>query len=67
MEAVSQPDSFEAYKRMAGEQAVELIQSGMAVGLGTGSTAIWAIFVLTCCLAKRSNEFHHFAMISNVY
>ena len=41
MEAVSQPDSFEAYKRMAGEQAVELIQSG--------------------------NEFHHFAMISNVY
>jgi len=30
------------YKRQAAEHAVEFVQSGMAVGLGTGSTAIFA-------------------------
>ncbi len=30
------------YKRQAGEHAAELVQSGMIVGLGTGSTAIFA-------------------------
>lgn len=30
-------------KRMVGEAAVELVQDGMTVGLGTGSTAYWAI------------------------
>jgi ribose 5-phosphate isomerase A len=30
-------------KKLAGERAVEYIQPGMIVGLGTGSTAYWAI------------------------
>jgi ribose 5-phosphate isomerase A len=30
-------------KRIAGEKAVELVQDGMTVGLGTGSTSYWAI------------------------
>ena len=30
-------------KRLAGERAVELIEDGMTVGLGTGSTAYWAV------------------------
>lgn len=30
-------------KRKAGEAAVNFVQSGMVVGLGTGSTAIWAV------------------------
>src|SRR4051794_5466807 len=30
------------YKQQAGESAVEFVQSGMTVGLGTGSTAIFA-------------------------
>ena len=29
-------------KREAGERAADLVESGMAVGLGTGSTAVWA-------------------------
>ena len=32
-----------ALKRQAGEKAVEFIQSGMVVGLGTGSTAVHAV------------------------
>lgn len=32
-----------ALKRRAAERAVEFVESGMIVGLGTGSTAIWAI------------------------
>lgn len=31
------------YKRQAAERAVEAIQSGMVVGLGTGSTAVFAV------------------------
>lgn len=30
-------------KRRAGEKAVEFVQPGMIVGLGTGSTAYWAV------------------------
>ena len=30
-------------KQMAGEKAVEWLEDGMTVGLGTGSTAYWAI------------------------
>ncbi|MDG0811937.1 ribose-5-phosphate isomerase RpiA [Cohnella rhizosphaerae] len=30
-------------KRLAGEEAVKLVEDGMLVGLGTGSTAYWAI------------------------
>ena len=30
-------------KRLAGERAIEFVEDGMAVGLGTGSTAFWAV------------------------
>ena len=41
---VSDSDAVTAAKRAAGEAAVDnCVRSGMAVGLGTGSTAIWAI------------------------
>jgi ribose 5-phosphate isomerase A len=36
-------DGAAALKRQAGEQAAALVQSGMVLGLGTGSTAIFAI------------------------
>jgi ribose 5-phosphate isomerase A len=35
-------DRFAAFKKQAGERAAALITSGMVVGLGTGSTAIFA-------------------------
>jgi ribose 5-phosphate isomerase A len=35
-----------AQKRAAAERAVEWVESGMTVGLGTGSTAVWAIRAL---------------------
>ena len=31
------------YKRQAGERAAELVESGMIVGLGTGTTALYAV------------------------
>ena len=37
---MSQQDS---YKKEAAERAVELVQSGMVIGLGTGETATYAI------------------------
>jgi ribose 5-phosphate isomerase A len=36
-------DPITIAKRAAGERAAEFIRSGMVVGLGTGSTAYWAI------------------------
>ena len=36
-------DTAEAYKRAAAERAVDWVSSGMLVGLGTGSTAVWAV------------------------
>jgi ribose 5-phosphate isomerase A len=39
---VSDPGAVDQYKRQAAEYAVRLVQSGMTVGLGTGSTAIYA-------------------------
>jgi ribose 5-phosphate isomerase A len=36
------PDRFAHWKRQAGERAAALVTSGMVVGLGTGSTAIFA-------------------------
>ncbi len=36
----------EAQKRAAGEAAAELVESGMTVGLGTGSTAAWFVRAL---------------------
>jgi ribose 5-phosphate isomerase A len=38
--------SKDAYKRLAAEQAAELVQDGMVVGLGTGSTAAFFIDAL---------------------
>jgi ribose 5-phosphate isomerase A len=38
------PDERDELKRQAAEHAVEqFVRSGMAIGLGTGSTAIWAV------------------------
>ncbi len=38
------PDSAEEYKRAAAYEAVErYVESGMTVGLGTGSTAFWVV------------------------
>jgi ribose 5-phosphate isomerase A len=39
-------ESLEALKKQAAEKAVELIESGMVVGLGTGSTAVYAVRAL---------------------
>jgi ribose 5-phosphate isomerase A len=35
--------NLESYKRQATERALELVQSGMALGLGTGSTAVYML------------------------
>ena len=35
--------SMQSLKQEAGSAAVDFVQSGMVVGLGTGSTAIWAV------------------------
>jgi ribose 5-phosphate isomerase A len=48
--------SRNALKRAAAEAAVELVQDGMVVGLGTGSTAAFAIEAL----ARRHREGLHF-------
>jgi ribose 5-phosphate isomerase A len=45
--AISDPDAERsALKRTAAEAAVELVQDGMVVGLGTGSTAAFAVDAL---------------------
>lgn len=41
-ETLPDSDALARYKRAAAEYAVEFIRSGMTVGLGTGSTAIFA-------------------------
>jgi ribose 5-phosphate isomerase A len=43
-----------AAKRAAAERAVEWVETGMVVGLGTGSTAIWAIRRIGALLADGS-------------
>ncbi len=43
MTASNAPDQHAALKKAAAEYAVRYVQSGMTVGLGTGSTAIFAI------------------------
>jgi len=40
-------------KRRAAAYAVELIEDGMVVGLGTGSTAVWAVRYLGGLLTRR--------------
>ncbi len=37
------PDPVALFKQQSAERAVEYIQSGMIVGLGTGTTAIFAL------------------------
>lgn len=51
----------DAQKRAAGEAAAELVQPGMVVGLGTGSTAVWFVKALaaraldiTCVATSRA-------------
>src|SRR5216683_20409 len=39
---MTEPASIEQYKQQAAERALEFVVSGMIVGLGTGSTAIYA-------------------------
>ena len=41
----------ETLKREAAERAVAFVQSGMVVGLGTGSTAVWAVRRIGALLA----------------
>ena len=42
----------ETLKRQAAEQAVEIVESGMVVGLGTGSTAVHAVRRIGALLAE---------------
>jgi ribose 5-phosphate isomerase A len=44
-------DAKAEQKRAAAERAVEWVESGMTVGLGTGSTAVWAIRAIGAALA----------------
>jgi len=46
-------DQQKLFKQLAAEKAVTLVQSGMAVGLGTGSTAIFATRKIGELLAHR--------------
>ena len=46
------------YKREAAERAVEFVESGMIVGLGTGSTAIFAIRRIGALLGTGALERH---------
>ena len=39
-------NTAEAQKKAAGEAAAALVESGMTVGLGTGSTAVWFVRAL---------------------
>jgi ribose 5-phosphate isomerase A len=47
------------YKQQAAERAVEFIQSGMVVGLGTGSTAIFATRLIA--------RLHHDGRLKNIF
>src|SRR5438105_10912212 len=49
-----QADPLAPFKEQAAQRAVELVQSGMVVGLGTGSTAIFAIRRLGALLRDGS-------------
>lgn len=43
-------DARTRWKKQAAEAALDYVSSGMVVGLGTGSTAIWAVRGLAACL-----------------
>jgi ribose 5-phosphate isomerase A len=44
--------TIEALKQQAAERAVDVVQSGMVVGLGTGSTAVFAVRRIGALLAE---------------
>ncbi len=46
----------ETLKREAAERAVAFVRSGMVVGLGTGSTAVWAVRRIGALLAAGQLE-----------
>lgn len=50
------------FKQQAGEQAACLVQSGMVIGLGTGSTAIFAIRRIAARL--HTNDLHDILAIA---
>lgn len=45
-------ESIQELKQKAGETAGTFVQSGMVVGLGTGSTAVWAVRQLAELIAR---------------
>jgi ribose 5-phosphate isomerase A len=45
-------DSALLLKQKAGQTAVEFVRSGMVVGLGTGSTVVWAVRQLAELIAR---------------
>ena len=54
---------IDAQKKAAGDAAAELVQPGMVVGLGTGSTAVWFVRALAarkldvlCVATSRSTQ-----------
>jgi ribose 5-phosphate isomerase A len=49
---MTQQDQYANWKRMAGEAAAKLVEDGMVIGLGTGSTATQFVYAL----AKRIQE-----------
>src|SRR5204863_10106607 len=59
MTAAALPTDRDALKRAAAEAAVELVEDGMVVGLGTGSTAAFAVEAL----ARRHRQGLHFVGI----
>jgi ribose 5-phosphate isomerase A len=54
----SNPEERSSLKRLAAEQAVEFVQPGMIIGLGTGSTAIFA--------TRRIAELHKAAKLKGI-
>jgi ribose 5-phosphate isomerase A len=62
------PDPEAKFKQQAAEYAVDFVHSGMAVGLGTGSTAIYAIRLIAQLLAEgRLKDIAGFATSSRVW
>jgi ribose 5-phosphate isomerase A len=52
MSAHTQPSQQDQWKKEAGETAAKLVENGMVVGLGTGSTAAFAV----AALGRRVNQ-----------
>jgi ribose 5-phosphate isomerase A len=54
MSDAARGDELLAFKRAAAEHAVTFVEPGMVVGLGTGSTAVWAVRRIAELLADGS-------------